>query len=371
MVDVKAPYRLPLLIMGFLSLGIGVGAGLARLGLHFPLPSPNLTLVHGALMVSGFFGTLISLERAVALGRVWAYGGPLFGGLGGLSLIGGVSGALGPLLLTLASAVLLLASLSVLLRQKALFTLTLALGAASWFGGNLLWLLGGIVQVAVPWWVGFLILTIAGERLELSRFLPPSPRAQALFAAIVAAFIAAIALVSPAPAIGWPFFAVALIAIAIWLVRFDIARRTVRERGLTRFIAVALLSGYFWLGVAGVIGLLETNILAHVAARDAFLHSVFIGFVFSMVFGHAAIILPAVTRLPVPYHPAFYLHLSLLHLTLAARVIGDLAGLPDLRLAGSIGNAVTILLFVLNTITAVVRGLRARRQLPARQKVAT
>jgi len=43
---------------------------------------------HGALMASAFFGTLISLERAVALGRLWAYAAPLACGAGGVALVG-------------------------------------------------------------------------------------------------------------------------------------------------------------------------------------------------------------------------------------------------------------------------------------------
>ena len=42
----------------------GVSGGLARLGL--PVPGAALG-VHGAVMTCGFFGTLIALERAVAL----------------------------------------------------------------------------------------------------------------------------------------------------------------------------------------------------------------------------------------------------------------------------------------------------------------
>ena len=38
-----------------------------------------------------------------------------------------------------------------------------------------------------------------------------------------------------------------------------------------------------------------------------------LGFVFSMVFGHAPIIFPAVLRVAVPYHPVFYVPLALLH----------------------------------------------------------
>jgi len=39
------------------------------------------------------------------------------------------------------------------------------------------------------------------------------------------------------------------------------------------------------------------------------LHSIFVGFTISMIFGHAPIILPAVLNRMLPYHPSFYLSL--------------------------------------------------------------
>lgn len=357
--DVPPLYRLPMLILGFIALGLGVGAGLARLGWGFPLPSPALVVLHGPLMVSGFFGTLISLERAVALGRRWAYAAPVLAGLGGAALIAGAPVTAGALLMAGGSLILLLASLSVYWRQRAIFTATLALGAASWFAGNVLWSAGLSVPAIVPWWAGFLVLTIAGERLELSRFLPPAPGAQRLFSIIVAVLIASMVLTSlRSPAGAW-ILALALLALTLWLSRYDIARRTVREQGLTRFIAVALLSAYAWLGAGALIGLLAGGMFSG-ASYDATLHAVFLGFVFAMVFGHAPIIFPSVTRFEVPYHPAFYLHLGLLHLSLALRLAGDLLGHPDWRSAGALLNAITVLVFVLNTIGAVIRGARAR-----------
>ena len=53
------------------------------------------------------------------------------------------------------------------------------------------------------------------------------------------------------------------------------------------------------------------------------LHAITLGFVFSMVFGHAAIILPAVTKFAVPYHPTFYVPWVLLQASLVARPGGD------------------------------------------------
>ena len=49
----------------------------------------------------------------------------------------------------------------------------------------LAWLASGDIALAVPWWLLFLVITIAGERLELTRFLPTPPIAQKLFIAIV------------------------------------------------------------------------------------------------------------------------------------------------------------------------------------------
>ena len=69
--------RLPLLVLGFVSLATGVGAGLARLGVSVPDVAAAAAASHGPLMVGGFFGVVISLERAVAIGRPWAYLAPL------------------------------------------------------------------------------------------------------------------------------------------------------------------------------------------------------------------------------------------------------------------------------------------------------
>lgn len=348
MADVRPPWRVPLLILGFASLIVGVGAGLLRLGWSVPQPAAALAAFHGPLMVSGFFGTVISLERAVALARRWAYLGPLAAGAGGLALILGVAPALAQVLLALGSAVLLAGSVSVFLRQRALFTFTLAAGAASWLTGNLLWLGGFSVYEVVPWWAGFLVLTIAGERLELSRFLPPSPIAQRAFAAVLAGLTFGMALQAQ-------LFGAALVALTLWLLRQDIARRTVKEKGLTRFIAVCLLSGYAWLAVAGTI-MLGAGLAPGSAAYDAALHALMLGFVFSMVFGHAPIIFPAVLRVAVPYHPLFYAPLALLHLSLLVRLAGDAASMPELRGAGGLLNAVALAAFILNTVAAVIRG---------------
>ncbi|WP_374422891.1 hypothetical protein [Chromobacterium sp.] len=347
--------RLPWLALAALALFSGALAGLARLGWTTPAYAAALAGQHAALMIGAFFGCVISLERAVALKRNWALLAPAGAGLAGLSLIAGLPPAAAPLLLTLAAAMLLAGSLLVWRRQPAAFTATLAAAALCWLLGNLAWLLGGDAQPAIPWWLAFLVLTIAGERLELTRLLPLSASARHGFALAALALCAAAALSLWLPDAGLRLYAAALLALAAWLLRHDIARRNARQRGLTRYIAIALLCGYGWLAVAGALGLAGALLPGH-PWRDAALHALGLGFVFSMVFGHAPIIIPALTRLKLPYSPAFYAPLAALHLSLLLRLGGMLDGRFAWRSAAGLLNALTVLAFVALLLASLRRG---------------
>ena len=347
--------RLPLLILGFVALFVGAGAGLARLGWSVPDVAASASSLHGPLMICGFFGVVIALERAVAIGSLWAYAGPLLAGLGTVAMVGGAA-SVAPWLFVAGSLVLLAATIDVFRRQTALFTFTLTLGALCWTTGNTLWAMGASVHDVVTWWLAFLILTIAGERLELSRFLPPSPVARGAFAAILVVIVAGLA--GAGSSWGPQVFAGGLVALSLWLVKQDIARRTVRNKGLTRFIAVCLLSGYLWLAVGGAVIVAAGGLAPGSPAYDAALHALALGFVFSMVFGHAPIIFPAVLRVAVPYHPTFYLPLALLHASLVVRLAGDATGRFDWTRTGGLLNALALAAFIAGTAGAVVRGRR-------------
>lgn len=58
----------------------GLWAALIRIGWRLPNITPTAGH-HGALMISGFLGTLVSLEYATVLKRTWAYARPLSDGL--------------------------------------------------------------------------------------------------------------------------------------------------------------------------------------------------------------------------------------------------------------------------------------------------
>ncbi|MBP7442395.1 MAG: hypothetical protein KA798_05070 [Thauera sp.] len=349
--------RAPLLVLGLAALVTGVLAGLARVGVVVADFGAMQAGAHAALMICAFFGTVISLERAVALGGLWPYLGPaLAGGAGVLLLLGGPL-VVAQSLFVLASSVLLSGSLVVTKKQMALFTVMLAVGAGCWLAGNLVWISTGNLHAAIPLWLAFLVLTIAGERLELTRFLPARPAAAPSFVAISSVILAG-ALVAPfADATGLVIFAAGLLALAAWLLVFDIARHTAGQHGLTRFIGVCLLTGYVWLG-AGALAGLAGGFSPASPLHDTAMHAVALGFVFAMVFGHAAIIFPAVLKVKIPYHPFFYVPLALLHLSLALRVFGGLTDSLALRQWGALANAATLAVFIATMIASVIRGSR-------------
>jgi hypothetical protein len=343
--------RFSLMVLTLLALLAGLWAGLLRLGWRWPVLQPDLPIAHGPLMVSGVLGTLIGLERAVALNRPWTYAAPLLTGLGALALVVGLSGWAGPLLITLGSLGLMAVFVVIVRRQPALFTVTMGLGTLVWLIGNGLWLMGWPIYRVALWWGGFLVLTIAGERLELARLLRLPGRVRAAFLATASLFLAGLIVMVAAFDLGVRLTAVGMIALAVWLLRYDIARHTLRKTGLSRFIAVCMLSGYVWLGASGLMGLTFGGVAAG-PHYDAVLHALFLGFVFSMIFGHAPIILPAVLKVPLAFSPTFYVPLLLLHLSLLLRVVGDLTGWIAVRQWAGLINVVVLLLFLANTVRA-------------------
>ena len=352
--------RLPLLLLGFVALVAGTGAGLARLAWPMPQAVAQAAAWHGPLMVCGFFGVVISLERAVAVGRAWAYAAPLLAGVGTALALHGLGGW-APLPYLAAGIVLSLATLSVLQHQRENFIVVLALAATLWPLGTALWIGGAALHEVLPWWLGFLVLTIAGERLELSRLMPPSPAALRLFALIVAALLAALAAAPFAAQPAARGFGFALVLLAWWLARCDVARRTVLQRGLTRFIALCLLAGYVWLALGGAVMALA-GLWPGTPAYDAALHALLLGFVFSMVFGHAPIILPAVLRVSLPDHPLFNAPLALLHASVALRLLGDALGAYELTRWGALGSALALAVFIVVMAGAVLRSRRKRHR---------
>jgi hypothetical protein len=352
--------------MVMVALLAALWAGLVRLGWGWPVLRPLLPLLHGPLMVSGFLGTLICLERAVALGTVfgnrssvngqrWLVGAAVTG-VGALWLIMGPPLVGGQVLILVGSGWLTAVSLFIYRQHRTLYTAVMGLGAFCWLVGNGLWLAGWPVHRLVVWWAAFLILTIVGERLELSRVQRLSRQSYWWFGVATAVFGLGLLLSSGMADAGIRLNSLGTLALAAWLWRYDIARRTARQPAITGYIGRNLLLGYGWLVVGGLAGLVWGQLVAG-PHYDLWLHAIFLGFAFSMIFAHALIIFPAVTGLPVAYHAGFYIPTVLLQGSLLLRVVGDLLNF-SLRQWGGLLNAIAILLFFGMVGVGLMRGSR-------------
>lgn len=357
--------RLPLLALALVALLAGLWAGLLRLGLDVPELRPALAGLHGPLLVLGFLGTQIGLERAVALRRRWPYLAPAAAGAGALWLLLGLPLAAGQALLAVAGLALTAVSVAVYRLAPAMHNAIMGLGAAAWAAGAIAWLAGAEISRVVPLLAAFLVLTIVGERLELSRLRRPPASARLLLLIPVLAFAAGALLVLADPVAGVRLAGAGLLGQALWLARYDVARRTIRVPGATRYMAVALLCGYVWLAVGGVVWLVQGDLLGAGFAYDAMVHAIFIGFVFSMVFAHAPVIVPAVLGVALPYRPSFYAPLALLHIGLVVRLLGGELGSIEAWRWGGVASEVAIVAFLALAAASAIGARRSRPSLRA------
>ncbi len=367
--------RLPLLAASALCLVAGMWAGLVWAGVSVPRPHALQVGNHAALMVGGFLGTLICAERAVASDRAWAWLAPAASALGGIFLVIGVgrinSGG-APLwpfaggLFVFASAVLVALFAVALRRFSEPYLKAMTLGAALWLVGNVLWATGRPAETWIAWWGGFLVYTIVGERLELTRLQPSRPWRQPTF--LGATILTALGLVASVvyPSAGFALTGASLVVWAVWLCAFDIAWSTIRQPGLPRYSAIALLSGYGWLGVAGIAWIFYPY-ASGPNFRDTALHALFLGFVMSMVFAHGPIVLPTVLEKEIVFARYFYIPLFVLHTSLMVRSLGGILELRALRAVGAAGNAVAVVAFGITVVSSLTKTGRARPTGVARQ----
>ncbi len=345
--------RIALLAAALACLVAAVLGGLARLGV--PIRFAAAAANHGAIMTGGFLGTVISLERAIALGRRYAFAAPAAAALGALLLLAGVRGP--GLVLEFAAPLFLIAvGFDLLRRQREAHIVLLLVASVAWAVGNAANLAGLPPDVCAAWWFAFLVLTIAAERLEMTRLVRRPAIAAMLFHGAVVLVLAGAAASLVSGTAGGVLFGAGLLALAAWLAVFDLARRTVHAEGFARYAAVALLAGYAWLAVGGLAWAAMSAI--DPAWRDAALHSLGLGFVFSMILAHAPVVVPVVTRRRMRYSALFYVPLALLHASLVLRLAGPMVSFT-IREWGGIANALALLAFAATLAFALGRGTAA------------
>jgi len=334
----------------------GLWAGALRLGWNLPVFGQGLPLGHGPFMVVGFLGTLIGLERAVAGDHIWPFGVPISTGVGTLALLAGLPALVCTSLTTAGSLLMVWVFVSLYRQSPAAHFVIMAISAFTWVIGNTLWSRGASLFTVVPWWVGFLVLMIAAERLQLSRVMQRTGRTFLLFYLSTGVLLLGLTYSLNSFHLGLRLTGVGLLALALWLLRYDIAWNSLRRPGLPRFMAVCLLSGYVWLGVSGLLWLFMAQYFQSGPRYDAMLHGLFIGFVFSMIFAHAPVIFPSITGIALPFRAIFYAHLFLLHLSLSLRIAGDLMFWISAYRWGGTLNILAVVIFLGNNIHAARLG---------------
>lgn len=348
-----------LLAAGMAALVAGIYGGLLRLPVALPVSAVQAWWLvwHGPLMVCGFLGTLIGIERAVGLRAGWPWLAPVLTASGVAGLVTGQGLGWAPWAMVAGSVCFVAVSIRIQRLQPVLSNAVMTAGALAWVAGNVRWAGGGAVSQVVLWWVVFLLLTITGERIQLTRYRKPSKLARPALHVALAVLAAGLAAgregTGWAPRAGGVLAGAGLAGLAGWLATFDIARVTIRHAGLPRFMAACLLGGYGWLAVAAVLIALDWPLAAGYR-YDATLHAFFVGFVFSMIFGHAPVIFPAVLGLGVRFHPVMYVPVAVMHVSLILRVTGDLATWAWARSWGGTGNAVATVLFLVLTAGSIL-----------------
>ena len=132
----RAHPRAFFLLPAGLCLLAGLNGALLLLGLPAPLRADRLEQVHGPLMVLGFVGTVIALERAVALRARLGYLAPVLLGGGGLLTLTPAPLWLGQLLLLAGSIGLFLLYTRIWRRQAAAPLVVETIGAVMAIGAG-------------------------------------------------------------------------------------------------------------------------------------------------------------------------------------------------------------------------------------------
>lgn len=351
--NMKRLERLPFVILAMLSLITGLLAGLQRIGWNLPIN--NILPDHGAIMVGGFLGTLIILEKIIPLKRNILYVFPIISGASVVLFF------IGQPIYSVACLVFASAGLSIIffiywIREKSSIYFLMVAGAICWLTGNILLIIHNFYPVSLPWWMAFVLLIITAERLELMKFLPVSSNQKMIFIGMLLTFVTG-CLIS-FHGVGNYLAAFSLVGSSIWLMRHDVVALNLRKKDLPRYVGVALLSGYFALLLSGTFLLILTE---QPLGYDIVVHSFFIGFVFSMIFAHGPIILPGVLGISAkPYHSIFFIWLAMLHGSWITRAISDITIDMQLRKYSGLISAIAIIGYFLSLAVVTIRIQRGK-----------
>lgn len=336
---------LPLALLAMLT---GIYIGFIRIGWAFPVTANLPTPHHGILMAGSFLGTLISVERVSVLKNRWVWFIPILMISSLIFLVFQQNQAAFGVLLT-GSIGYLIICFQNYKTYKLKGDALLLLGAFFQIVAFTTFILTHSYPISFAGWLLFFLLTIVGERLNLTRFLPVSKKADIELYIWFGVLIISSFLYHFGFAV---VFSLCLWGIAQWLIRNDIALINIRKDGHYKFLGTALIGAYIWLFITGGLGLIKSD---NPWLYDALLHSFFVGFVLSMVLAHAPIIFPGLLQIKQrPFHPVMYFWLIVLHASLFLRIYGDLSESYGLRKWGGLFNGVSFVGYLLTIAVLII-----------------
>jgi hypothetical protein len=343
--------RLPIVFFAMLCLLSGLWSGLNRIGWDIALLP--ITPHHGAIMVGGFLGTLISLEKIIPLKKKSLYLIPVLNALSVVFFFLGQS-KIGMYILVVSSTALSFVFLYYFRQQRTRIYILMFCGAICWLVGNILVLTKSFYPLAFPWWAAFALFIIAAERLELMKFLPVTKFNKNIFVLLLLCFL--VGVLFSFHGTGSLICGLALIAISIWLMRNDMITINIKKIGMPKFVAISLCTGYMALLLTGIFFF---SLSEQWLTYDAIVHSFFLGFVFSMIFAHGPMILPGIMGISVtPFTKTLYLWLGLLQLSWLMRIFADVSVEMEMRKVSGLLSTVSILGYFITMAVVTIKSQR-------------
>ncbi|MBI0150490.1 multicopper oxidase domain-containing protein [Bifidobacterium sp. M0353] len=366
--------RMALLIGAGLAALLGLVAALIRADLIHPSGRVPLADLHGGLMVYGFLGAAIGLERAVAYrsggsGKpAWGFLAPALGLLGSLlcllSLLASSCGAapawvkvelIGGIPWTLSMLVLTAMYLAIWRRQPSAEVLIQVLGSLVGLVGAAGWVAGLDAAVLAPTWLFFLVLTIVGERVELARAVFSDVRLESGILGLSLLAVLMLPVQAMAPSVGYPLLGLSLGLLLLVMASHDVAKGTFRHGGLPGFMGTCMLSAYAWGLLAALIWMLAP-LDSSTYWGDMALHALAVGFIMTMVIAHVCMIVPSVIRRPLPFHPLLWGAWAFMQVGLLIRLLGAIRLYTPLWKVGNLLNVLGILSMMLTVVYLAARG---------------
>jgi len=343
----KAGWGIPLIFLVLLG---GVFGGFVRIGwLQYSLQ--GISVSHGLLMTGAFMGSLISLERNMAMRSPWwgmvpfvCISSTIFFYLGELSI--------GLMALLTASTGLAIMLYLQLASHFKIGKCLMFIGALSWLMGNIMVYKSNMIPMGSIWWEAFILFTILGERIELGEIGIKFIGETLLFWLFLGLFI--VGMVLPFHGIGPFIMGCSIIGIGLWFLVKDRKSMVFSRNGRNQFNSMAILLGYIWLIVHGLWMILGRD---QPFFYDVMVHSFFLGFAFSMIWGHVSSLFPMICGLNGnAFHPRFWWGLAIFETSLLGRIGACVLESSFWRQFFSVANGIILLiLFMLIIFHLVMR----------------